>query len=484
MNDRRSLLPPTLLLSAALLALPAWAGAACRAGDEALADERAITTLRADLDESCPCDSYDDSAGKNRRDYRICAGDVIDAARESGALRDDCVATVRDLIEGSTCGTDQVACATLAGTKSPRVSCRVTAASSCRSVTARRTHLPELNLRAATPPVSPFVFGGATRNACTGEDFCADVLEWTAGTCVDTRENGPYQAGFRDIRLVKQSANDPSQERVLNAVVWYPAPLGAGPIETGSRAVRDATVAYDDGPFPVLMFSHGSCGFERQSLFLTPWLATHGFIVVAVPHPGNTLFEFPGCRTGDALARSAVERPRDIVFGLDWILAAGKDPSSPFFGAVDETRLGMSGHSFGGLTTYLTTALDDRFTVAVPMAAATGPSSELHIPSLTLYGEIDSVVNNDGIFAAFERSDEPKLLVGIEDGGHYPFSDSCFPGPDCDPPRTLTQDEAHERVKRQILPFLKVYLAGDQSFAPFLLTPPPPGVVVGPPAAD
>lgn len=231
------------------------------------------------------------------------------------------------------------------------------------------------------------------------------------------------------------------------------------------------------GPYPVVMFSHGSCGFERQSLFLTPWLASHGFIVMAVPHPGNTLHEFPNCRTGDAQVKSAAERPRDMVFGLDWILAAGDDPASPFFGAVDASRLAMTGHSFGGLTTYLTTRLDKRFTVAVPMAPATGPTSELTIPSLTMYGDIDSVVSNPGVFAAYDRSSAPKRLVGIENAGHYAFSDSCFPSADCNPPATLTQDEAHERVKRQILPFLKVYLAGDQSWAPFLTTPPPSGVI-------
>lgn len=482
MNVRRPVSALALLIVAAAVALPAVAGAACRTGDAALADERAIAALRAALDQSCPCDAYDGSSGRNRRDYRRCASDVITAARASGDLREDCVATARDLIDGSTCGTDQVACATLAGTKNPRVGCRVTAASSCRSARTRRTRLPEVGGRTATPPVSPFVLGGATRNACTGEDFCADVVEWTAGTCIDTRDDGPYGVGFRDVRLVKDSVASPGQERVLNAVVWYPTAPGAGPIEAGSRAVRDAPLDFSGGPYPVVMFSHGSCGFERQSLFLTPWLATHGFIVVATPHPGNTLFEFPECRTGPAQVASAQERPRDVIFALDYVLAAGEDPGSPFHRAVDASRIAMTGHSFGGLTTYLTTALDDRFTVAVPMAAATGPSSVLHIPSLTLYGTIDSVVSNPGIFAAFARSDEPKLLVGIEDAGHYPFSDGCFPSPDCNPPTTLTQNEAHERVKRQILPFLKVYLAGDQSFASFLLTAPPPGVVVGPQA--
>src|SRR5690606_15886337 len=109
---------------------------------------------------------------------------------------------------------------------------------------------------------------------------------------------------------------------------------------------------------------------------------------------------------------------------------------------------------------------------------ATGPNSELDIPSLTLFGEIDSVVSNDGIVAAFERSTAPKRLVGIEHAGHYAFSDSCFPSPDCNPPATLTQDEAHARVRRQVLPFLKVYLAGDKSYEPFLALDPPPGVTV------
>jgi dienelactone hydrolase len=481
MSHRRRTSSPTaltllaLLLVCAVAPAPAAAHGTCREGEHALDDERALAAFRAALEESCPCDAYDGSAGRNRRDYRACATDALARAEADGTLGEACVAVAREQIEGSVCGTRGVACASVVGTAAPRATCKVTSAASCRSVAGRRPRLPELAGPAATRPTSPLVAGGAARTACTEQDFCTDVVEWTAGTCFDTRDEGPYAAGFRDVRLVKDSVAEPGTERVLNAVAWYPTTRGAGPIESDSRAVRDAPLDASRGPYPVLMFSHGSCGFERQSLFLTPWLATHGFIVVAVPHPGNTLFEFPACRTSDALTKSATERPRDVVFALDWILAADANPASPFFGAVDETRLGMSGHSFGGLTTYLTTAIDDRFTVAVPMAAATGPRSELHVPSLTLYGEIDSVVSNPGIFAAYERSTGPKRLVGIEDAGHYAFSDGCFPGADCDPPVTLTQDEAHERVKRQILPFLKVYLAGDRAWAPFLTTAPPPG---------
>jgi len=477
MNDRLRLFA-TALLAAVTVLLPAGVHAAgCRKGDDALADERALETVRNALAQECPCNSF-----STHDAYYTCAFRQL-ALVGGSLLRPECVQDALDLIGGAVCGTGGVACASVTRDRPPRVSCQVTAPSACRATNARPRPGPPISLfpESAVSPrraISPFIGVSSSRRACDEQTFCADVVEWTAGTCVDTRSDGPYAAGFRDVRLVKPSAVDPTQERVLNAVIWYPTTPGAGPIETGSRAVRDAPLDLSGGPYPVVMFSHGSCGFERQSLFLTPWLATHGFIVVAPPHPGNTLFEFPTCGTGPAQAASAVERPRDIIFALDYILAQGKDPASPFYGAVDESRIAMTGHSFGGLTTYLTTALDDRFTVALPMAPATGPNSTLTIPSMTMYGAIDSVVSIPGVLAAYDRSSAPKRLVEIDDAGHYAFSDSCFPAPECNPPVTLTQDEAHERVKRQVLPFLEVYLAGDQSFAPFLTTAPPPGVQV------
>lgn len=478
MKPRRALVR-SLLACLLALALPRAAGAACRQGANALTEQRALADLETSLEAACPCASFDGSAGRSRRDYLSCAGDVVTAAQQSGAITDECVADAKGVVAGSVCGTRGVACGTVSGAAKPRATCKVTSAAACHAAN-RPPRLPFEPLAgiAATPPVSPFGASGVTRQACSDETFCADVVDWTAGTCLDTRSDGPYAAGFHDARLVKQSAVDPSQQRVLDTVIWYPATPGAGPIDSGSRAVRDAPVDLSGGPYPVVMFSHGSCGFERQSLFLTPWLATHGFIVVAPPHPGNTLFDFPDCGTPSAQAASAVERPNDIIFALDYILDQGKDPSSMFHGAVDPTRLAMTGHSFGGLTTYLVTAMDDRFSVAVPMAPATGPSSKLTIPSMTMYGAIDSVVSIPGILNAYDRSSPPKYLVEIDDAGHYAFSDGCFPAPECNPPATLTQDEAHERVKREILPFLEVYLAGDRRYVPFLTTPPPPGIAL------
>jgi dienelactone hydrolase len=138
----------------------------------------------------------------------------------------------------------------------------------------------------------------------------------------------------------------------------------------------------------------------------------------------------------------------------------------------------MAGHSFGGFTTYVVLGLDQRFRAAMPLAPAVPGEPTLLVPSLTMLGQIDSVVDNAAIRAAHARAATPKHLVEIAHAGHYAFSDLCFPSPDCMPPATLAQDEAHDLVRRFALPFLKVHLAGDVSFAPLLAAPSPPGVVV------
>jgi predicted dienelactone hydrolase len=114
----------------------------------------------------------------------------------------------------------------------------------------------------------------------------------------------------------------------------------------------------------------------------------------------------------------------------------------------------------------------------MPLAPFVSPATvPLTIPSLTMLGQVDSVVDDNAIRAAYASGAAPKYLVEIANAGHYTFSDLCFPSADCNPPTTLTQDEAHDAVRRWVLPFLKVYLAGDASFARFLAPVTGPGFV-------
>lgn len=355
--------------------------------------------------------------------------------------------------KGAVCGSPKVACGRFTPKAKTPLSCRLKSVSSCKDSKSFE------------------------ENACTAQTHCADVVDWTASTCVDVRADGPFVAGVRVIPYTKSSVVNPSQLRVLDTVIWYPAAASAGPIDPTYNAVVNAPLDNAAAPYPLLMFSHGSCGVPTQSNFLLPMVASHGFIVAAPPHPGNTLLDFPGCNTAQAQINSALERPQDILFVLNALLAADTDQTSPFFGAIDANRLGMSGHSFGGFTTYLTTSIEPRFKTALPMAPFAGNAPPLTIPSLTMLGQIDSVVSDDDIRTAYASGSAPKYLVEIKNAGHFAFSDNCFPSPDCNPPTTLTQDEAHDAVRRWVLPFLEVYLAGDASFSPFLAPITGPGFV-------
>ena len=433
-------------LLAALVPGPALADDACLIGDSTLGDWRALAALTVATESACPCEQ-----APSAHSWKRCARQTLNDAVGTGALREACERTAKQTVRGTSCGGRKVTCGAVArGGGDP--TCKLTGAKGCRD--SRR----------------------ADRTACTEQTSCADVVSWTAGTCDDPRDEGAYTPGVRVMSWTKDSASSPGTPRTLDTVVWYPAPKGSGPVDTGYGAVVEAPVA-EGGPYPVVLFSHGSCGYPLQSLFLTPLLASRGFIVVAPPHPGNTINEFPNCGTAANQAAAFIDRPRDMVFVLDQILAASADPMSAFFGSADPARVAMTGHSFGGLTTYLVPPIDSRIKAAVAMAPATLAANKLTIPSLVMLGTIDSVVNNPNARTVWQNSSSPKWLVEIEHAGHDAFSNLCFPGPDCNPPTTLTQDEAHGFAVRWIVPFLERYLAGHADADPLLDPPTGPGVI-------
>jgi predicted dienelactone hydrolase len=435
-------------LTVALLAPLTFADDACLTGASELGDRRAIAALRDATEAACPC-----ATTGTRRTYQRCAKMVLADAINATSLRRECGTTVRKSNKLSTCGTNRTACAQILPTSPEPVTCKIRRGGDCRS-------------RA-----------GATAQECANETHCADVVDWTAGTCHDTRDDGPYAVGYRVVTFTKPSVVNPDEMRQLDTYIWYPAVPG-GTVSSALGAILDAPVDTSAAPYPILMFSHGSCGYPAQSVFLTAYLASHGFIVVAPPHPGNTIAEFPSCGTPAVQTASFVERPADISFVLTQMLAADLDSGSPFFGAIDQARIGMSGHSFGGLTVYLVMQSDPRPIVAMPMAPAVLGAPVLSVPSLTMLGQVDSVVDDPAIRTAYDNALPPKYLAEIADAGHFAFSDHCFASPDCNPPTTLTQDEAHELVRRYALPFLEVHLAGVPDYAQLLAPPAISGTVL------
>ncbi|MDX2166685.1 MAG: hypothetical protein SF182_06460 [Deltaproteobacteria bacterium] len=428
----------SLLVGAAAGAQP------CLDEPATLEDQRAIAALRGATEAACPCASF-----TARGAYQRCARVVASDAVRDGALRRECLRTARQLARGAACGARSLPCGRVRADQS--FDCRLAPPQSCTG-----------NAR-------------STRTACSEQTHCADVVDWTAGTCFDVRRFGPYAPGYRSITYTKDSVYSPGTPRPLATSIWYPAPPGSGPIDAGTGGVLDAPLA--GGPYPLVLFSHGSCGTPLQSKFLTPLLASWGYVVVAPPHPGNTIYDFPNCNTPAAYLAALQERPQDVVFVLDQVLAANQDAGSALFGAIDPSRIAMTGHSFGGLTTYLVTAIEPRIRVAVAMAPAALNASRLPVPSLTMLGSVDAVISNPAARAAYARSVTPKWLVEIAHAGHFAFSDFCIAASGCGAPGTLTTAEANAAALRFVLPFLKVHLEGDQAWAPLLEPPAQPGFV-------
>ena len=138
----------------------------------------------------------------------------------------------------------------------------------------------------------------------------------------------------------------------LLAVVWYPAAAAAreeqqwigppgAPLARAGKAAPGAAPAAAPKRFPLVVISHGTGGSALAMAWLGTQLAAHGFIAVAVNHPGNNALE-PYTARGFTLWWL---RARDLSAVIDGMLA---DPQ--FAPRIDPHRIGAAGFSLGGYT--------------------------------------------------------------------------------------------------------------------------------------
>lgn len=284
---------------------------------------------------------------------------------------------------------------------------------------------------------------------------------------------GPYAVGVTERTFIRNS-NTTGEERILKTLIWYPAAGSARdqPVEPTLKGVIDAEAAANDGPFPVVMFSHGSGGVPHQSTYYTSHLASHGFVVAAPPHPGNTLNDCFPCRETAGLFDSFLNRPDDIRFVLESLLALSDEPGSPFYNILDAERLGMSGHSFGGLVTMQLSQEDSPFSASLAMAPLGGRLANLTIdvaiPVLIMGGRLDTATPVEQQEEYFESIDAvPHFLLVFPNGGHLSFSNVCVPAlGGCE--EGLSQERAHELINVYATAFFKTYLAGETGYEDYL----------------
>lgn len=143
-----------------------------------------------------------------------------------------------------------------------------------------------------------------------------------------------------------------AKTHALLVTVWYPAAATAReepqwlgqpphPFARAGKAAPDAVLQAAPRRFPLIVVSHGTGGSALAMAWLGTRLAAHGYIAVAVNHPGNNALE-PYTPQGFTLWWL---RARDLSTVLDGMLS-----DREFGPRIDARRIGAAGFSLGGYT--------------------------------------------------------------------------------------------------------------------------------------
>ncbi len=178
-----------------------------------------------------------------------------------------------------------------------------------------------------------------------------------------------------------------------------------------------------------------------------------------------------------ASAKSTLDRYADVPFVIEQLERWNAEEGNPLHGKMDLTKIGMSGHSFGAVTTQGMTG--QRFpgnrTVADPRLKAFvlfSPSShrtaspevafgQVAMPVLCMIGTKDvsriekglDPLSRQLVYKALPNGDKFQLV--FEGGEHHAFGDSGRPGME-------DQAKHHPAIQKISAAFWNVYLKADE----------------------
>ena len=259
--------------------------------------------------------------------------------------------------------------------------------------------------------------------------------------------------------------------------VWYPSDAdgdrreyGSDGFEVGGESIVDGAGACEE-PRPVMVHSHGNTSIRWEMFFLHEHMATHGWLIAAPDHAGNTFYD----ESANFLDLYA-QRPWDVADTFDALLLESSRPGSPISGCVDASAgYVVAGYSFGGYTAFATAGArvndqsgtptydfsDPRATGVVTYFPWTGEAlgagiAEVDVPVMTLGGARDATVGTDYEDLMGPVRSTPRALGVWPDGGHFtlaqiycPFVDGDGCGDDFVDP-----DSAEDAAKVSVLAFL------------------------------
>ncbi len=312
------------------------------------------------------------------------------------------------------------------------------------------------------------------------------VQPFAAEAPADPSQPGPYSAGVTQRTFVRTSSTT-GEPRVLESLIWYPALTVDAAPDARLAAPMDVEPERSGAPYPVLVFSHGNFGLPWGTSYLTSHLASHGFVVIAPAHPGNTLGDCrPPCQpAGPAMQPiredSAINRPGDLIAVLGHALALSQSDDPLLGGILDPARAGVLGHSFGGYTALVAVANEPRFRAAISMApgGGIGPGramlqeaiSKLSTPTMLMSAGRDATTpyaSHRNLWSMFPQPGPANRFVVLSRAGHNSFNNRCVPSGGGCGPDDLPMSEAHRLISYWASAFMLHHIAGDERYAQLL----------------
>ena len=354
---------------------------------------------------------------------------------------------------------------------------------------------------------------------------------------------GSFDVGVRTLKVVNpnqidilnysEENTDPRYDRPLTLEVWYPAKdrgkkkevttyqdvLGSGPndpsrplipFEFAGRALRNAKPDTKEGPYPLVIVSHGYPGSRVLLTYLTENLASKGYVVVAIDHTESTHADKVGFES------TLLNRTLDVNFVIDQMAQMGAAKGKQFLaGTVNAEATAVIGYSMGGYGALIAAGagvyqyswvygsvpgnnmemlragsleyaalLDPRIKAIVPFAPWGGHYGTwdsaglegLKVPSLFIVGDMDRTADYGGVRFLFENAASSDRYMLVYQNGIHEVA--------VNPPPPIAEDHFREYIHYQepawdnrrcnninqhfITAFLGIHLKGMEEYQAYL----------------
>lgn len=220
-------------------------------------------------------------------------------------------------------------------------------------------------------------------------------------------------------------------------------PPGLDTLETNS--VKDAELNTIDGPYPLILFSHGHTEMRFSWFTMAEYLASHGYIVVGIDHVGNACASStPGiyyeCDEASLLYLDYYyHRLEDVTSVLDGLEIINQTADDPFYGMINVQNAGMFGHSFGALTTAGSVIQEPRLKCGMPVAAALHPLDDnpplgISKPMMFMIADYENATTlmggNKIVRDCYDAAVGDKYYLTSLNSGHFTYTNICYVDPD------------------------------------------------------